>query len=52
MINQSYDTIIIGAGISGLTVAKHIKNNYLIIEKNNECGGLSSQYSDNGYDFD
>ncbi len=52
MINQSYDTIIIGAGISGLTVAKHIRNNYLIIEKNNECGGLSGQYSDNGYDFD
>ena len=31
--------LIIGAGISGLTFANYIKDNYLIIEKENEVGG-------------
>lgn len=31
--------LIIGAGISGLTFANYIHNNYLIIEKENEVGG-------------
>lgn len=31
--------LIIGAGISGLTFANYIKNDYLILEKENEVGG-------------
>ena len=31
--------LIIGAGISGLTFANYIKDNYIIIEKENEVGG-------------
>ena len=31
--------LIIGAGISGLTFANYIKDNYLILEKENEVGG-------------
>lgn len=31
--------LIIGAGISGLTFANYVKDNYLIIEKENEVGG-------------
>ena len=32
--------LIIGAGISGLTFANYIKNDYLILEKDNEVGGF------------
>ena len=31
--------LIIGGGISGLTLANYLKDNYLIIEKENEVGG-------------
>lgn len=31
--------LILGAGISGLTVANYLKNDYLILEKENEIGG-------------
>ena len=31
--------LIIGAGISGLTFANYIKDNYVIIEKESEVGG-------------
>ena len=45
--------IIIGAGISGLTVANNLKDKeYLILEKENHCGGLSTQYPSGGYWFD
>lgn len=37
MINTKY--LILGAGISGLTFANYIKNDYLIIEKESEIGG-------------
>lgn len=44
--------IIIGAGISGLTAALHIKKPYLILEKEDRIGGLSTQYFSGGYRFD
>jgi len=47
-----YQTLIIGAGISGITVAKHTNKRVKIIEKNSYIGGLSSQYSENGFNFD
>lgn len=31
--------LVIGAGISGLTFANYVKDNYLIVEKENEVGG-------------
>ena len=31
--------LIIGAGISGLTFANYIKNDYLILDKESEVGG-------------
>jgi len=46
------DTVIIGAGISGMSTGKSLKGNFKILEKNNYCGGLSTQYKDNGYKFD
>jgi protoporphyrinogen oxidase len=44
--------VIIGAGISGLTVANNLDKNYIILEKGNYIGGLSTQYHANGYWFD
>lgn len=41
MINTKY--LILGAGISGLTFANYIKNDYLIIEKESEIGDIVEQ---------
>ena len=37
-MNRNVKYLIIGAGISGLTFANFIKDDYLIIEKENEVG--------------
>ena len=34
-------TLIIGAGLAGLSAAYSLKDNYLIIESNDEVGGLA-----------
>ena len=44
--------IIIGAGISGISAAKKIKKDFLILEMEDYIGGLSTRYQSNGYWFD
>jgi len=45
--------IVIGAGISGLTLAKELAGtDGLVLEKENKPGGLSTQYNSGGYLFD
>ncbi|MEK6576786.1 MAG: FAD-dependent oxidoreductase [Nitrospirota bacterium] len=45
--------IIIGAGLAGLSAAYHLGDSeYLILEKNDEAGGLCRSYSINGFRFD
>ena len=45
--------LIIGAGISGLTLANYIDNeDYLIIEKEDEIGGLCRTFRQDGYIWD
>lgn len=44
--------VIIGAGISGLTAARHLKGECVILEKSDRIGGLSTQYRSNGHMFD
>ncbi len=44
--------IIIGAGISGLTCANNLDKEFIVLEKSNKIGGLSTQYYDNGFLFD
>ncbi|MFC1784747.1 phytoene desaturase family protein [Candidatus Neomarinimicrobiota bacterium] len=55
MIVNKYDTIIVGAGIAGLTAAAYLARGgqkVLLIEKNKECGGLVNSFTHNGFHFD
>ncbi|MDI6641225.1 MAG: FAD-dependent oxidoreductase, partial [Elusimicrobiota bacterium] len=44
--------VIIGAGISGLATAFHMKNDYIILEKEATAGGLCRSVNTNGFIFD
>ena len=48
------DTIILGGGITGLSVAYHLKNkNYVLLEKEHFVGGLCKSVADkNGFTYD
>lgn len=50
MINTK--NLIIGAGISGLTFANYAKDDYLIIEKENEVGGYCKTFKRDDYVWD
>lgn len=55
MVEKSYHTIVVGAGIAGLTCASCLAKEgrrVLLIEKNKECGGLVNTFSHNGFQFD
>lgn len=55
MIENSYDTIIVGGGIAGLTATVYLAREgrkVLLIEKNKELGGLVNSFSVNGFHFD
>ena len=45
-------TLIIGAGISGLTAANYLKDDYLLIEKENEVGGYCRTVRQRDYIWD
>ena len=52
---HTYDTIVVGGGIAGLTSAAYLSRagrKVLLIEKNRECGGLVNTFSHNGFRFD
>ncbi len=44
--------IVIGAGISGVTVAKNIRRRCIVLEETDMIGGLSTQYKSGDYWFD
>ena len=44
--------VVIGAGISGLTCGNNLNREFIILEKENFIGGLSTQYESEGYWFD
>lgn len=55
MKENTYDTIIVGGGISGLTATTYLAREgqkVLLIEKNRELGGLVNTFSRNGFHFD
>jgi UDP-galactopyranose mutase len=43
---------IIGAGLAGLSAAYHLKDNYIILEKENRIGGLCRTEFIDGFRFD
>lgn len=52
---KAYDTIIVGAGIAGLTSAAYLASagqTVLLVEKNKECGGLVNTLARDGFRFD
>lgn len=52
IIMKKVTNLIIGAGISGLTFANYTKDDYLIIEKENEVGGYCRTIKQDGYVWD
>ena len=44
--------IIIGAGISAIGAANNLQQPFILLEKESQIGGLSSQYTVDGFDFD
>lgn len=49
---KKIDTLIIGAGISGLTYAAFTNEDYLIVEKESQAGGLCKTFYQDGYVWD
>src|SRR5260221_9400160 len=49
-------TLILGGGMSGLSAAYHLNkagdNNYLLVERSDEPGGLSRSFKQEGFVFD
>lgn len=55
MIANTYDTIIVGGGMAGLTATAYLAREgqkVLLIEKNKDLGGLVNSFSRNGFHFD
>ncbi|MBK7131581.1 MAG: NAD(P)/FAD-dependent oxidoreductase [Bacteroidales bacterium] len=55
MSENSYNTIIVGGGIAGLTSAAYLSRagqKVLLVEKNRECGGLVNSFTRDGFHFD
>lgn len=55
MNTNSYDAIVIGAGLGGLSCALHLAKKsmkVLVLEKQPKVGGYAQNYLRNGFDFD
>lgn len=55
MSDTLYDAVVVGAGMAGLTSAAYLSRagkKVLLIEKNDEVGGLVNSFSRNGFRFD
>jgi protoporphyrinogen oxidase len=46
------ETVILGAGLAGLSAAYHLKSGYSLFEKDNEIGGMARSIHKDGYIFD
>ncbi len=52
-MDNNYNTVVIGAGLAGLSLAYHLENkNYLVLEKESTVGGLCGSVKVEDYTFD
>ncbi|MFH1664873.1 MAG: FAD-dependent oxidoreductase [Candidatus Omnitrophota bacterium] len=51
-MKKQYKNIIIGAGITGLSAAFYLEDDYLLIESEKRCGGMFNSIKKNGYFLD
>ncbi|MEL7626015.1 MAG: FAD-dependent oxidoreductase [Anaerolineaceae bacterium] len=54
-MNQEYESIVVGAGVAGLTCAAYLAKNgvkTLLVEKQNKTGGLVNTFWRDGFAFD
>lgn len=49
---QSFSTLIIGAGLAGLSTAYHLKKEYLLVEASDQVGGICRTDRQSGFEFD
>ncbi|MFH1283209.1 MAG: FAD-dependent oxidoreductase [bacterium] len=52
LISKKENILIVGAGLSGLSCAYHLKDNYTILEKEKTVGGLCRTLPWKGFNFD
>ena len=55
MTERKYHTVVVGGGMAGLTCAAYLAKegrDVLLIEKNQECGGLVNTFSRDGFRFE
>ncbi len=55
MSKNNHRTIIVGGGMAGLTAAVYLSkegHDFLLLEKNKECGGLLNSFHRDGFTFD
>ena len=45
-------TVILGGGLTGLSVAYHLGDNSIVLEKSSRVGGLCKSEKINGWTFD
>ena len=46
------DIVILGSGLAGLSAAYHLKQGYVLFEKEKEAGGMARSLQKDGYTFD
>ena len=54
-MNPQYNTVIIGAGLTGLSTAYFLNKktqNFIVLEKNHQAGGSMQSFSDNNFTYE